>query len=193
MTIERNLGERYFDWLYDQTQLPGSRSEVILADGSRPLQSYKILCDHMHRISFHATVAYDDNRAADGKSLRLDFLRELRGKPTDDDLNDFLYPAPTILEVLVGLTHRCVNWAGRAQGFWFWLFMQNLGLHTYTDDVYNFRDTQYIDRKLMKFNNRRYNANGKGGLFPLKLPDNDQRQVELWYQLAAYLTENMMY
>jgi hypothetical protein len=182
MHIERNLGERYFDWLYEETQLE-----------SVAPQSMKILCDHMHRISFHATVAYDDNRVADGKSLRLDFLRILRGKPEEADLNDFLYPDPTILEVLLALTRRCVNWAGRDQGFWFWLFLENLELSTYSDSVYDFKDTRYIDRKLMKFNNRRYNANGKGGLFPLKAPDNDQRQVELWYQLAAYLTENMMY
>jgi hypothetical protein len=193
MHIERNLGERYFDWLYDQTQMPGSRSEVILADGSGPTQPYKILCDHMHRISFHATVAFDDNRMADGKSLRLDFLRELRGDPEQQDLSDFLYPDATILEVLIGLTHRCVNWASRDIGFWFWLFLKNLDLSTYTDNVYDFKDTRFIDRKLMRFNNRRYSANGRGGLFPLKLPGKDQREVELWYQLAAYLTENMMY
>lgn len=193
MHIERNLGERYFDWLYGQAQLPDPANNIAPARDIDAEQPYKILCDHMHRISFHATVAYDDNRMADGARLRHDFLRSLRGEPNSEDLKDFLYPDATIFEVLVALTLRCVDWAGRTQGFWFWMFMKNLDLSTYTDHIYDFKDTRYIDRKLIKFNNRRYNANGRGGLFPLKVPDNDQRQVELWYQLAAYLTENMMY
>jgi len=37
---------------------------------------------------------------------------------------------------------------------------------------------------------RTYNENGNGGLFPLRDSDQDQRQVEIWYQLSAYLLEN---
>ena len=36
---------------------------------------------------------------------------------------------------------------------------------------------------------RTYDSNGYGGLFPLRNPREDQRKVELWYQLNAYLLE----
>jgi hypothetical protein len=46
---------------------------------------------------------------------------------------------------------------------------------------------------LHKLNNRTYSKLGKGGLFPLRSSAYDQRKVELWYQMAAFMTENHMY
>ena len=36
---------------------------------------------------------------------------------------------------------------------------------------------------------RNYEYDGRGGLFPLRYPDRDQRDEELWSQLNAYLLE----
>jgi hypothetical protein len=75
----------------------------------------------------------------------------------------------------------------RAQD-WFWEFLENL-------DLSGFDDSEEIDPAdvaeiLDRFIWRTYNRNGEGGIFPLKNPRSDQRDVELWYQLAAYIREN---
>jgi hypothetical protein len=43
-----------------------------------------------------------------------------------------------------------------------------------------------IEGKIM---DRRYERNGQGGLFPLRKPAMDQRDVEIWYQANAYMIE----
>jgi hypothetical protein len=47
-----------------------------------------------------------------------------------------------------------------------------------------------VNQILTNLVERTYQKNGKGGLFPLKQPAKDQRRVEIWYQMAAYLNEN---
>jgi hypothetical protein len=36
---------------------------------------------------------------------------------------------------------------------------------------------------------REYEPDGTGGFFPLQNPLEDQTQVEIWYQMAAYINE----
>jgi hypothetical protein len=43
----------------------------------------------------------------------------------------------------------------------------------------------------MRLNRRLYTTSGYGGLFPLEEPKEDQRKVEIWYQMMAYLGENL--
>lgn len=65
--------------------------------------------------------------------------------------------------------------------------IENLNLKKYTD-----RETlpvKTIDDILQQVIFRTYTASGIGGLFPLKSPRDDQRRVELWYQLCSYLLE----
>ena len=74
---------------------------------------------------------------------------------------------------------------------WFWLFINNLKLQKY---VNNEEDTTRKKKfnwiVLNKFAKREYQADGKGGLFPLNSPDSDQRNVEIWYQMMDYIGEN---
>jgi hypothetical protein len=39
--------------------------------------------------------------------------------------------------------------------------------------------------------NREYDPDGRGGLFPLDGTHANQREVELWYQMQAYIIERM--
>jgi hypothetical protein len=63
----------------------------------------------------------------------------------------------------------------------------NLELNPYNDrdGVDEAHVTETLDRVIY----RNYESNGHGGFFPLEDPDEDQRRVELWYQLNAYLNE----
>jgi len=82
---------------------------------------------------------------------------------------------------------------GKTPGEWFAEFVANLRLGGYTDEAYELRDSAKINRVLQKFNQRKYDSYGDGGIFPLKAPEEDQKKVELWYQMSAYMAENRMY
>ena len=75
---------------------------------------------------------------------------------------------------------------GDRRGKWFWDMIANLGL-TNMDDR-NF-DAVYVDEKVNAFMNHEYSRNGKGGLFYVRRPYMDMRQVEIWMQLNWYLDE----
>lgn len=65
--------------------------------------------------------------------------------------------------------------------------MDNLGISRYSDDQKI--PAEKIEKILDTVINRKYKRNGLGGFFPLKHADRDQRKVELWYQLNAYVLE----
>jgi len=75
--------------------------------------------------------------------------------------------------------------------YWFWEMMDNLGLTAYDDDSYVDLDgTTYVEQIIDEFVNREYDYDGTGGIFPLKHAEKDQRNVEIWYQMSAYLYEH---
>jgi hypothetical protein len=71
---------------------------------------------------------------------------------------------------------------------WFWIFLDNLGIAELSDARRN------VSRKVAEVIDiliwRTYRDDGRGGMFPLRRPAQDQTKVELWYQLNEYLVEN---
>lgn len=176
-----DIDKLYFDWLYN----------IVCPElGGRA--SYRTVSEHMNHVIFDWSVPNDDNRSAEGKELRYEFLDAndvtLRGDETS-----FLEPDATLFEVIVALCRRADFQAERGVNNWFRIILENLGLLECSDDAVGPADAPKIDKVLLKLNSRRYRPNGRGGLFPLRSSSDDQRKVELWYQLAAYLTENDMF
>ena len=68
----------------------------------------------------------------------------------------------------------------------FWRILTNAGLLPYWDE--NFVE-ESVNDILATILDRRYEPNGQGGLFPLRSSDQDQRSVELIYQMYAYIME----
>lgn len=128
----------------------------------------------------------------DGLDLRYEFLSQHPPLRAD---RDWLELDCSMLEMLIALAIRADfetdtgAIAGGVEG-WFWKFMDNVRLSQYIDALINAKSLGVIDRTLETINNRTYKPNGRGGLFPLRKPQKDQREVELWYQLSAYLLEN---
>lgn len=96
-------------------------------------------------------------------------------------------PGCSFLEMMIAISHRLSFETDRRPKWWFWHLMKNLGLENYSDDMPFTQDE--VDETLDRVIWRTYSPDGKGGLFPLEDPQHDQRQVELWYQLNAYLLE----
>lgn len=126
----------------------------------------------------------DHNRAAEGIELRLDFLRETN---VYQDRLWFDQPC-SVLEALIALARRA-NFQFDTWGVdeWFWLFIKNLGLEDYRR--ISDGDIPAITDVLNRFIWRTYEADGRGGLFPLQEPKRDQRRIEIWYQFCDYVED----
>lgn len=172
------LDDRYFEWLYSQVGSVRNRN---------PARSYWNMLKQLYVKEFVWFVPNDDNRAEDGKELRFEFLAEQEIDEVDPGWLDL---GCSVLEMMIALARRASFEAdSKTPVEWFWIFMHNVGLGGYTDARYNDRIAQDIDEKLDRIVYRTYAPSGHGGLFPLKHATKDQRKVELWYQLAAYLLE----
>ena len=181
----------YFNWLYSH----------IGADNDRnPRQSHWLLAEVLHNRIFEWSVPNDDNRAMDGIYLRELYVHDQRANTKLPGTLDMDPTTPcSMLEMLIGLAFR-MNFEDSPDpehgvGVWFWRLMQNLGLDEFTDEVYTSEPgvREIVEGIVDNVINRNYNANGAGGLFPLKNMKNrqDQRLVEIWYQMSAYLIENL--
>jgi hypothetical protein len=168
-----SLREDYLRWLEPQ-----------LKDQYSPTASYWDLVNLMFDTEFRWSVPHDDNRLADGLDLRIEFSYEARVSKTRlDDLGPCSF-----LEVLVGLSRRLAFIAGGDAPGWAWQLLTNLELHRMADPL-----SRYKQRKANAIMDvcieRTYSPDGQGGFFPLAWPDDDQTQIELWYQLNNYAEE----
>ena len=128
----------------------------------------------------------DDNRIEDGKKLRYEFLN---AQGIDEVDPEWMSLGCSMLEMLLGLARRASFESDEASTEWFWRFIVNLGLYKYNDKTYTNEVSTIVDETLDRVIFRTYSPNGAGGLFPLTHPRTDQRKVELWYQLSAFLLE----
>lgn len=171
------LDDRYFTWLYSQVGVVRNRN---------PHRSHWKLCKTLYTVPFDWSVPNDDNRMEDGCELRWEFFG-VEGI-TDADPS-WMGMQCSMLEMLVGLSRRAAFESSGTAGDWFWKFLQNLDLKGYTDDIYTPQIERKVRHTLDRVIYRKYAYDGGGGLFPLHNPWMDQRKVELWYQLNAYLME----
>lgn len=164
-------------WLYD---LVGS------VETANPEKTYWNLLRKFFTKEFIWIVPNDDNRAEDGRDLRREFLADEGIASVEDD---WIRLGCSMLELLIGLSRR-LNFESdkKTTHEWFWCLIENLGLIRYTDR--NDLPAKRVDDVLDAVIWRTYRPNGRGGLFPLKRSTEDQRDVEIWYQLCAFVLEN---
>lgn len=171
------IDELYFQWLYSQV------GSLKIAN---PSKTYWTLLKKLFTKEFIWIVPNDDNRAEDGRALRKEFLDEVEVAEVDPV---WMRLGCSILELLIGISRR-LNFEDESRGpdEWFWCLIENLSLKRYNDRV-RFPE-RTVDEILDALIWRTYEPDGHGGLFPLRTPRADQRDVEIWYQLSAYLLEN---
>ena len=126
----------------------------------------------------------------DGKALRYEFINE---QGTDGVDVYWLELGCSVLEMLVALAYRAAYETSREPGDWIWQFMQHLYFTKHNDANWSPGASKTVDKKLDTLIYRTYSPTGRGGLFPLHNAVEDQRKVELWYQMSAYLLETNQY
>ncbi len=171
------LDEQYLQWLY------GLVAPVSLKN---PSQTYWSLLRLLYTKEFVWFIPNDDNRGEDGRDLRYEFTRGWHRQPD----SDWMGLPCSVLEMLIALSQKLSFEAGREPEAWFWELIDNLGL-THCNDRSFFSEAQEVDVEavLDVFLKRRFGYSGDGGLFPLKNAREDQREVEIWFQMSAYLLE----
>jgi len=175
--VKAPLDELYLNWLY--AQVADSSVDV-------PSRTYWRLLKLLYTKEFVWFVPNDDNRIEDGKDLRCEFADQERLKIVD---RGWMRLGCSFLELLIALSRRLAFEADGEPRDWFWHMLENIGLHIYNDSrPLPFQD---IDEILDQVIWRTYKPNGVGGLFPLEGPCQDQRDIELWYQLSAYILERV--
>lgn len=173
------LDELYLRWLYGK----------VSKKRPQPPATWWRLLKYLYTTEFVWFVPNDDNRVEDGRELRDEFLQ---GRDLDIDEREWMVLGCSVLEMLVALSRRLAFEGGGEPAGWFWLLMNNLGLIHMDDEQYSNEAAEkevsdIVDRLIW----RQYEYNGmNGGLFPLYEPQRDQREVEIWYQMQAWLLEN---
>lgn len=174
--MNEELEARYLSWLHNK---------VVLELAPNSAQSYYELFRILNGIEFVYLVPGDDNRAAYGKQLREFFLTESRCRRDPNWLNE---PC-SVLEMLIAFAGEAEFETEIPKHIWFWTFLDTLKL-SHLNDAVNpdaYADIIPIIDVLIW---RTYSYNGRGGLFPLEHPKQNQREVEIWYQFSAYILEN---
>lgn len=172
------LDELYFKWLV--AQLVNTRLK-------NPTLTTWYVLQQLFSTEFVWRIHNDDNRVADGKELRSEFL-EMHPDISAD--RTWLNQGCSFLEMLIALSRRLTfQTEGASSAEWFWHLMDNIGLHVSDRDYESKRLQTYVDQVLQTLNNRTYDRTGRGGLFPLRDTEVDQTKVELWYQMNYYLLE----
>jgi len=176
--MDAPLDELYLRWLY---------SQVLPLETTNTSRSFWSLLGQLYSKEFVWIVANDDNRLEDGRYLRHEFLEE-EGLNAD---HEWAGLGCSMLEMLVGLSRRVAYQLDGEPRYWFWELLGNVGLDRCNDRAYksNKKWEEDVDEVLDRLIWRNYEADGRGGLFPLKHPDKDQREVELWYQMSAFVLE----
>lgn len=174
------IREEYFDWLYDR----------VCRNRFSEENSYRKLLGYLHSVKFTYRLRSDGDRAADGVNLRRRFANQY---------DDFEYARTaldgpcSVLEMMIALAIKCEDIMtdheyGDRTGQWFWRMVVNLGLGGMVDRLFDERDAQDYIQCFLK---RKYEPDGRGGLFTIKNRRDDLRAVDIWTQMLWYLDSMM--
>jgi hypothetical protein len=171
------LDDRYLTWLYS---LVGS------VKSKRRTNCHWLLLRQLYNTTFEAIVPHDENRIADAQDLRYEFLADVEDEQGDPD---WTRSPCSMLEVLIVLSRLLAFEMDDREDVWFWHLIEVLELEEFNDREYNESSQEVIASTIDRVIWRKYGPDGRGGLFPLRNATRDQRKIELWYQLNAYLLE----
>lgn len=169
----------YLDWL---------KRQVEYFDGP----THNKLLDHLYSLSYIPLIDRDVNRETDGISLRDEYFIE------GVDEGCIIDTPCSFLEFLIGLARRMNYIYARIDEDrtrdCFWMMIDNLGINYYDELMAHINYTQAfnnISEAVETVNDRTYECDGVRGLFPLQYPRENQRNVEVWYQMQQFLNEKM--
>lgn len=161
---------RYRNWLMDIVDLT---------------DDYSDLCDTLLSIEFEYSVGNDCDRAEDGLELRREFEELVRAKCSDNT------PC-TMLEMLVAVSSRAAELMyegdeGESPGYYFWIFIVNLGLNR----CHNREDFRRQQRKIVDVCATYMSRSDENvDIVVVNHPPRKWAKMEIWKKINWFLTEN---
>lgn len=178
-----SLNDMYFKWLLE-----------ILGFKEPMSCRYTDMLMYLYSTDFRLTdpvVGHDDNRLNDGFELRADYSNSF----TDPDLPPIFGEPVSVLEVLVAFARRIdddIMYDGNLHASkWFFIMIDNLGMTNFTNDRLGIDWTIDDEAQIIDiWMSRQFDSDGTGSIFPVKTTTFDQRNVEMWYQMQEWFSEN---
>lgn len=148
------------------------------------------LLRRLNDVEFRWSIELDENWASHALYFARDPFNEylLEHYEVDPEVEVVMGPV-SVLEVIVAMCCKMDNllWdctVGDQRPRWFKVIMNASGLGSATADEFDYIINRILDRKI--------DFNGNGGWFPLRINEQnrDQRTLDIWRQLNAYIMEN---
>ena len=155
---------------------------------------YLKLCEKMQATGFLPILEMDANRCGECVNLRSDFAEA--DERINYILNRELSETGTMLELLIVLAEKIDYDLSDSRfesgnGTWIKEMLLNCGLIEATNNAFRYSGEEaFVEEILDILNRRKYGWDGQGGLFPLRWPKEDQRDLELIIQMNNYIEEN---
>lgn len=187
----------YFNWLCEMVHVDNYCGKT-----------WYVLAKILHNIEFYWILPNDENRAIHGIKLRQVWMENIEEQAEDLGVGHPMFPLDSltgpcsVFEMLVGLAISIESEImmnpekGNRTAVWFWEMIHNLiynyrTIDDFSDDYISETHNEVIHIMAQKMLDREYGYCGEcGGLFPLQATDEDQREVEIWYQAQHWLEEN---
>ena len=178
----------YFNWIFDQVQPAVKDTEK---------ERMVTLCRLLFGTDFVCEIEEDSIRAKDATDIRKVYAEKTgeeagKNEREIDRIWKSVHGKCSVLELIFSMCVRLDDMVNEGEEgamipVFFNILADNIGI---TDEK---TDPKVAVERFMK---REYNADGTGGgLFPLKKwskkSDRDQRKVSIWYQMNAWLNENL--
>ena len=191
MTMKtNNLSELYLEWLL----------RLINADNYKG-KSYIKLCSLLNKIPFKPIIELDKNREYDVQSLLRETYTQSQSewyRLENDEIISFPKMPVSFLELIISLAMRIdLDFMREINGIdntriYFWILVRNLGILEYDDEHWGEDAIISIVNRLNIVQDRKYDFDGKGGLFPLENAEVDQRNVQIWNQLCQFVSQKFL-
>lgn len=176
-----NLKDLYFSWMCEK-----------IFPNIRDRNNYINLLRCLHEIVFHYSIPMDENRKQDGVDLRYRFAQDRGYSNRDIEIHIDQVNECSMLEMMVALALRGDDnmlydyETGSKADYIFMVMLRSLEIDNMVNGRFNMDTVHYsIDRLL----NHEYAYDGRGGLFTVKHPRRDMREVDIWYQMCWSIQE----
>lgn len=191
MTNTDTLSELYLKWLL----------RLINADSYKE-KSYIKLCSLLNKVPFKPVIKLDENRLSDVQSLLRETYIQSQSDwyriNADEETIEFSKWPVSFLELIISLAMRIdldfmreINEVDNTR-IYFWILVRNLGFLEYDDEHWGEDAIISIVNRLNIVQDRKYDFDGKGGLFPLENSEVDQRNVQIWNQLCQFVSQKFL-
>lgn len=174
----RAVEPSYFTWLLGIVDIP-------------PLKEHENICWELFHTEFFWSLANDENRALDVNELLYEHKMYLAPKTHAIFRHD---GAVSVFEMLICLSKRMdflLTEGGQPTRvhLYFWEMLRNLGY----DPERTFEGCVVHNPEALKiWLDRAFSPDGKGSIFPIEKPLQNQREIEIWSQMGDYMHEKYL-